>query len=297
MQRRLVIILVFAAGVGPLASLLGFQVVESLQAQSEQYERDSEELVVAAVNIGMAETITPQHVQMARWPRKSISSAVIRTMKDAEGRVVRSAIVAGEPLIEAKLAPNLAGRGGIMPMLVPEGQRGVTIKVDDAVKESGFILPNSTVDVLVSMPRPDSKQDRISKIILQDVLVLAAGQTVEMRDNKPVSVTTVTLAITPEQRERLAVAQSEGRLMLTTRNLRDKTIVETKGATPAALLSGGGVQGPAVVIRKVNAPAQRAMLVAPPRVENHVVSVLRDGKVSDTIFVRDDHGWTERAGK
>jgi len=213
-------------------------------------------------------------------------------MNDAQGRVVRSAIVAGEPLIEAKLAPNLAGRGGIMPMLVPEGQRGVTIKVDDAVKESGFILPNSTVDVLVSMPRPDSKQDRISKIILQDVLVLAAGQTVEMRDNKPVSVTTVTLAITPEQSERLAVAQSEGRLMLTTRNLRDKTIVETKGATPAALLSGGGVQAPAV-----NAAPRRAMLAAPPRVESHVVSVLRDGKVSDTIFVRDDHGWMERAGK
>jgi Flp pilus assembly protein CpaB len=72
MQRRLVIILMFAAGVGLLASLLVFQVVKNLQAQSQQYERDSEEIVVAAVNIGMAETITPQHVQM-RAGRRSPS--------------------------------------------------------------------------------------------------------------------------------------------------------------------------------------------------------------------------------
>jgi pilus assembly protein CpaB len=295
MRRRLFVILVFASGVGLLASLLVFQVVKNLQFQSQQYQQDSEEIVVAAVNVGMAETITPQHVKMARWPKRSIPSAAIRTMAEAQGRVVRSSVVAGEPLIETKLAPNLAGRGGIMPMLVPEGQRGVTIKVDDAVKESGFILPNSTVDVLVSMPRPDSKQDRISKIILQDVLVLAAGQTVEMRDNKPVSVTTVTLALTPEQSERLAVAQSEGRLLLTTRNLRDKTIVETKGATPAALLVGAGTPAPAAQ------PLKAALRPRPPaaaaRVEQHVVSVLRDGKVSDTVFVRDEHGWLERLSK
>jgi Flp pilus assembly protein CpaB len=80
------------------------------------------------------------------------------------------------------------------------------------------------------------KQDRISKIILQDVLVLAAGQTVEMRDNKPVSVTTVTLAITrnrasvwPWPRARAADADDS--------QPRDKTIVETK--VPAA---GGATQ-------------------------------------------------------
>jgi pilus assembly protein CpaB len=173
----------------------------------------------------------------------------------------------------------------------------VTIKVDEAVRESGFILPNSTVDVLVSMPRPDSKQDRISKIILQDVLVLAAGQTVEMRDNKPVSVTTVTLALSPEQSERLAVAQSEGRLMLATRNLRDKTIVDTKGATPANLLANTGTVAapPAAKPVKVAAPALPPAPTLKP--ERHVVTILRDGKTSDTVFIRDEHGWIERGGK
>ena len=58
-----------------------------------------------------------------------------------------------------------------------------------------------------------------------------------MRDNKPITVTTVTLSLTPEQTERLAVAQSEGRIILTTRNLRDNQVVRTPGATQATLLS------------------------------------------------------------
>ena len=79
--------------------------------------------------------------------------------------------------------------------------------------------------------------EKIAKVILQDVTVLAAGQIVEMKDNKPVTNTTVTLALTPQQVERLAVAQSDGRLMLVQRNLRDTEFVRTPGATPSSLLS------------------------------------------------------------
>src|SRR5262249_57858036 len=79
--------------------------------------------------------------------------------------------------------------------------------------------------------------DRISKVIIQDVTVLAAGQTVELRDNKPVTITTVTLALDPAGAERPALAQSEGKLTLAMRNLRDNQIVETKGVTAASLLS------------------------------------------------------------
>jgi Flp pilus assembly protein CpaB len=102
------------------------------------------------------------------------TGAIRRTC--AVDRVVRNAIMAGEPLLESRLAPELAGRGGVMPMLVPEGQRGVSITADEAVRESGFILPNSRVDVLVSMSKPGSQQERIAKVILQDVPILAAGQ-------------------------------------------------------------------------------------------------------------------------
>jgi pilus assembly protein CpaB len=203
--------------------------------------------------------------------------------------------VAGEPLIDAKLAPEMSGRGGIMPMLVPEGQRAVTIKVDDAIRETGFILPNSRVDILVSIPGPNPNADRVAKTILQDVLVLASGQTVELRDNKPVQMTTVTMALTPDKVERLTIAQTEGRLFLVTRNLNDKTVVQTPGATRASLLTGDVAAAPPAP-RPVSAPRPvKTVAIPPPAPEAITVTVFRGAKASEQRFVRvGKEDWAER---
>src|SRR5881296_2882869 len=148
MRRRLVVILAVAVVAGLLASVLVYRAVAEMQAAGRGQSTDS--IVVAAVNIDFAETIATQHLKLVAWPKTSLPTGALRALPDAIGRVARTSILAGEPLLDGRLAPQ--GRGGIMPMLVPEGRRGVTIKVDDAVKESGFVLPNSRVDVLVSMP-------------------------------------------------------------------------------------------------------------------------------------------------
>jgi len=178
-------------------------------------------------------------------------------------------------------------------MLIPEGQRGVTIRVDDAMRESGFVLPNSRVDVLVSMAKGGSSE-KIAKVILQDVTVLAAGQTVEMKDNKPVTNTTVTLALTPQQVERLAVAQSEGRLMLVQRNLRDTQFVRTPGATPASLLSD---IAPAPKPEATPTVLARSAPLPLPVVEKYPVAVIRGTKMSEQTFVRErGDSWAEQPG-
>jgi pilus assembly protein CpaB len=292
MTRRLIAILVFATVAGLFASVGVYRVLARYQTAAQDLENNAEDVVVAAVNMQLGETVTARHVKLMSWPKGAIPSGALRTVSNAEGRIVRSSIVAGEPLLEARLAPSLAGRGGVMPMLVPEGLRAVTIKVDDAIKETGFILPGSHVDVVVSMPRPGMVQ-RVAKLILQDVVVLAAGQTVEMRDNKPVQVTTVTLALTPEQTERLALAQSDGRVTLTTRNFTDKKLVRTPGVTPASLLGNAG-PAPSTRPRAIARPAAR-----PQAPETYVVSIIRSGKPSEHVFVRDAaHGgeWTDAAG-
>jgi pilus assembly protein CpaB len=303
MRRRLVVILLVASVMGLLASMLVYRVVNQVALAGQG---GYEQIVVAAAHMSIAETVTPQHVKIMPWPATSVPDGAFRSLKDVEGRVVRNSIVAGEPLMEGKLAPQLSGKGGIMPMLVPEGQRAVTIKVDDAVRETGFVLPNSRVDVLVSMQKTKTQDERIAKVILQDVTVLAAGQTVEMRDNKPVTVTTVTLALTPEQTERLAVAQAEGKLTLAMRNLRDTTVVKTPGATPTALLSDAGAAAPrapeppsvvAAPVAKPRPAAVRASAPLPaPKLDARTIAVFRGGKSSEQTFVRQDgQAWVERS--
>ena len=290
MRRRFLLILICASVIGFLASFLVYRVVS--QAASARNDQ-SESILVATVDLGLADTVTSQHIKLVSWPKASVPPGALRTPAEAEGRVVRSSVVAGEPLIDGKLAPQLSGRGGIMPMLIPEGQRGVTIRVDEAMRESGFVLPNSRVDVLVSMPKAGTNE-KIAKVILQDVTVLASGQTVEMKDNKPVTNTTVTLALTPQQVERLAVAQSEGRLMLVQRNLRDTQFVRTPGATPSSLLSDiapapSPEQKPTVLARSAPLPV--------PVVEKYPVAVIRGTKITEQTFVREPgNSWAEQPG-
>jgi pilus assembly protein CpaB len=155
-------------------------------------------------------------------------------------------------------------------------------------------MPNSRVDVLVSMSRAPGSNERIAKVILQDVTVLAAGQIVEMKDNKPVTNTTVTLALTPQQVERLAVAQSDGRLMLVQRNLRDTQFVRTPGATPSSLLSD---VAPAEKPETKPTVTARSAPLPVPTLEKFPVAVIRGTKVSEQTFVRDrGNSWAEQPG-
>jgi pilus assembly protein CpaB len=291
MRRRFLLILICASVIGFLASVLVYRVVSQVaSARSDQ----SEQIVVAAADLGLADTVTSQHIRLVNWPKASVPPGALRTAAEAEGRVVRSSVVAGEPLIEGKLAPQLSGKGGIMPMLIPEGQRGVTIRLDEATRESGFVMPNSRVDVLVSMPKGPGSDEKIAKVILQDVTVLAAGQIVEMKDNKPVTNTTVTLALTPQQVERLAVAQSDGRLMLVQRNLRDTQFVRTPGATPSSLLSD---IAPATKPEAKATALARSTPLPVPVLEKYPVAVIRGTKVSEQTFVRDrENSWAEQPG-
>lgn len=295
MQRRLLAVLVLSSVAGLLVSFFVYRVIAGIAGEAR-----AEKIVVAAVTMRLAETVTKQHVRLVPWPKQSIPAGALRSLEEADGRVVRSSIVAGEPLLEAKLAPQLSGRGGIMPMLVPAGRRGVTIKVSDAIRESGFVLPNSRVDVVVTMLKASGSRERISKVVLQDVLVLAAGQTVELRDNEPVTVTTVTLSLTPKETERLALAQAEGRLMLVTRNLRDEQVVRTPGATRLTLLDGHTPQprqGPGAMAKRRTAvsagsPA-RPTAKATPRA--HTVWLFRGSKMTQHDFVRRaDEAWVEK---
>lgn len=290
MRRRFFLILCFALVMGLVT---GYLVYRSLTTNTmvEASALPTEGVIVAAANIEVGEALTSRHVKLLPWPKDSVPAGSLGSLAEAEGRVTRRSLVVGEPLLEAKLVPKGDGLGGILPMIVPDKLRGVTIKVDAAVRESGFVLPNSRVDIVVSIADRGNSGKRTAKVILQNVLVLAAGQTVELKSNKPVPVTTVTLALTPEQVEHLALAKTEGQLMIATRSLSDRRIVRTRGVNVKRLLN----LSPASPSRR-KATIRVARRSKKPRPSSHTVTVFHGNKMTQHNFVRNGgQPWAEAA--
>ena len=139
--------------------------------------------------------------------------------------------------MEAKLASG-DSRAGVMAYIIPEGHRAMAVAVNDVAGVAGFVLPSSTVDVIVTTTLPHG--DRISKIVLENLRVLAVGQKMEEKEGKAIQVPTVTVSITPAEAERLALASNVGTLQLLLRGAKDNAPASTRGASTANLLSGSG---------------------------------------------------------
>ncbi len=309
LRRRVVLVLVIAIAMGLLT---GYFVYKAANRPIGQ-QAETEDILVANANINPGEGLTAQHVKLAPWPKPNVPPGALRAVKDVEGRAARSSMVNGEPVLDSKL--TAAGGGGLMPVLVPNGKRAVSIIVEQATQRSGFVVPNSRVDVLVTMT-PKGSQDTESRIVLQDVTVLASDQTVEMKDNKPVTMTTVTMALSPEETERLALAQNQGKVTLALRNVQDTARISTPGVNTAQLMRGPAPapspekKSTAVARSTTKRPSKPAVKTAevspssakppqgPPPMPTHTVSVIRGVASSDMVFVQDpDRGWLESPGK
>src|SRR6185369_11387256 len=175
-----------------------------------------------------------------QFPKESTPDGAFESPEKLAGRVAVTNIGAREPITESRLAPEGTAAG--LSAIIPEGYRAMTVKVDDAAGISGFIMPGTLVDVVVVIdPREGSgMQDPISKIVLQNIKVLANGTNIDKpKDEREAnSVKAVTLQVTPEQAEKLALASSEGKLQLVMRSQIDQGDEKTTGVNKRGLLSG-----------------------------------------------------------
>lgn len=114
----------------------------------------------------------------------------------------------------------------------------MTIKVDEASGVAGFIAPGNRVDVLVTLDRREFKDDPVSQVVLQNLLVLGRGQEMEQGKpgEKPKVVPTVTLEVTPEEAEKLTLVAREGSITLALRGWGDQPVVTTAGAKASTLI-------------------------------------------------------------
>jgi len=195
------------------------------------------DLVVANATIPIGSRVEPHQVRLARWPADVEPEGAIRSTEAVVGNVVRTTVEKNQPVLQSQLVPEGAG---LLPLLIAEGMRAMSVKVDGVTGVSGFITPNSRVDVLVS-GTPDGSEDRgqRSKVILQNVRVLATGKSIEQKDEKPVEVPTVTLLVSPEDAEKLTLATRQEPVSLALRNYRDEELVRTSGVSTTELFGNG----------------------------------------------------------
>jgi len=184
------------------------------------------------------------------------------------GRVLLYPVAKGEPIIERQLAAVGASAG--LTAKIPSGMRAISVRSDEVVGVAGFLLPGTHVDVLMTY-RSNTSPDLRTATVLQDVVVLAAGQQIHPDPNdKPVSVSVVTLLLKPEDAERIVLATTLGTIHFVLRNGADRE----QAASPSVGISevAGGPALPPGAVRKLVPSAPRQYKVETFLGDKQVVS-------------------------
>lgn len=230
---RAFLMIVISIGIGLGAVVLASRWI------SQQATVASSKIVVAAQDIDLGTPLTPQMLKVADWPKGNVPAGATEDIKTLDTRVVKTSLLRGEPVLESKLAP-LGATGGLSAV-IKEGNRAMTVRVNDVVGVAGFALPGNYVDIVVNTEDESVKAENvnksISKIVLEHILVLAVAQEQNRDETKPRVVNAVTLEVTPEQAEKLDLARSVGSLSLVLRNQIDTSVVTTTGSTKRDLLN------------------------------------------------------------
>jgi pilus assembly protein CpaB len=256
-------IFLFAIVLGALTSAIMYRNLraqrDEIDAARRAMERTTVEVLVASESIPIGARIDASQVRTVRWPSEIAPEGALADTQAVVGHIARTTIDKNQPLVGTQLVNEGAG---LLPLLITEGMRAMSVKVDDVTGVSGFITPNSRVDVLVSGADGDQKEHR-SKLILQNVKVLATGKSIEQKDEKPVEVPTVTLLVSPTDAEKLTLAARQDPVRLALRNYRDEDLVGTPGISTSALLGREAPPPPAIVPVKtvVRRPAPYAVEV------------------------------------
>lgn len=248
------------------------------QAPSRIESMPTRPVIVAAVDLDLGAELRPEDIRIVEWPAASVPDAAFGNAQEVIGRGLIVPVVQNEPILDSKLASKDAGAG--LPPVIPTGMRALSVRVNDVVGVAGYVLPGTRVDVVATVNPTQNQTDVTSKVVLTNVLVLAAGTKIE-RDTdkgKPIAVSVVTLLVGPSEAERLTLASTEGKIQLALRNPLDKDTPATPGIRPAALMGSAPIARPATRPR-----AAAARPVAPPPLPLSTVEMIRGDKRAQEV--------------
>lgn len=259
-QRNLIIV-----GVALLLGLLAvfiansyFSGVEQRQAQLAEQQKLAR-IVVATQPLAFGTKLTPDNVRLQNWPAGSVPQGAFRSISAAlkDNRVALRPIVVGEPVLADKVS-GTDGRATLAANL-PDGARAISVPISETSAVSGFILPATTVDVLLTRQMPGEgadQQDQMVDVVMENVQVLAINQNVDEKSGEPIPGKTATLQTDLYGAQKLTLAQRVGSLSLVLRNVENQTPAALTTVT-ARDLPGGRFYRPArPAPRTASAPSQ-----------------------------------------
>lgn len=267
--RRLVLILGVALTCAILASVLVVRYVRQREEEAKRTRVDLQPVVVATGDIPIGTRLTDSHVTVREWPKAGIPQAAASKPEAVLGRLVKGEIARDEPILEHRLFPkDLSGAPGIMSMIVPSGKRAMAVGVNEVIGVSGFITPKDRVDVIAT--KTDQGANKSTETILQNIEVLAVGKRLVQEGKENIEVPTVTMAVTPQQAERLARAVQEGKIHIALRSIMDTQVADLPTTIRPVAMKRGRI-------------AVRAAVTEPRAPKVLVVDVIRgDKRTSET---------------
>jgi pilus assembly protein CpaB len=264
MDRRFLTVLGVSLVFALVVSSVFYQMTSRAGGSRKQEVTDYRDIVVTTRPLSVGAVVKPADVKIAKVPAEAFPKGAYSKVEEVLDRPIISNILLEEPILDGRLAAKGAGLG--LAPTIPLGMRAVTVRVNDVAGVAGFVLPGMHVDVLVT-GRPPGGDGDITSTVLQDMLVLLAGQTLQPdARGQAIQAPTVTLLASPEQAETLTLANIDGRIQLILRNSSDTEMPKTAGRYVDELFGGSRRQpapaAPAAAPKPKPKPVETAQ--APP---------------------------------
>jgi pilus assembly protein CpaB len=269
-----------------------------LERRTTVVSAPSMKIVVAAIDLPLATRIRPEQLKLVDWPASAAPPGSFHDAKEVVDRILTARLLAGEPLVAGRLAAKSSGNG--LAALIPDNMRAIAVHVDDVVGVAGFIHPDDRVDVIVTLrPTRPNDAEPVSKVILQNVKVLAVGKELEVSDGNRAQATPTTVAtllVDANGSEKLALAANEGHILLTLRSWTDEQQVATSGIKPSVLLTDNSAPAPPAPAPSPSShrshhesspqahPPTLIQTVAPAPARKEVVEILRGDRFEERKF-------------
>ncbi len=250
-NRRLGLALVIAVIVSVTATFLLYSRIK------RQYGLNAKpiKVVVASKALEPGTALSPDNLMLMDWPANIPLPGSFHKTEELDGRLVMFPVAPQEPIRDQALAIPGASVG--LTAKIPDGMRAAAVITNELNNVSGFLFPGSHVDVLVTF-HADNGRDPMTTTVLQNIQVLSTGEKLQPDPSgKPQNVKVVTLLLTPDDAERLALASNQGTVQFVLRNASDQARAQPR---PVNVRDLQGVAAPPASggVRKAAAPARSA---------------------------------------